>query len=699
MVKLYINDTEVDTYDDITIPLNRAIADIATPESRNSDYTKTVTIPGTKANNALFTFIFDVTSIVEGSSTTNFMPDFNPNLKATCKITEDGVTQLEGYVQLLQINIVEQKIEYEVAIFGRLSNLFVDIGSDKLGDLYFDEYDHTFNRTNVVNSWNTSIKINGSNTAFQLGRGYVYPLIDYGYTDEINAPEVYMMRPALYAKTVVDKIFSTYGYTYKTGSFFESDVFKHLIIPYTGTEFGNSEVEQLDNKFTFYTDTVPSTTIGNTIVSDSEYNDIHNQYNTANGEITFYDSRTRKFTGTVNALNSTLPNWGFTHVFRFYIDLIINNVVVNTIQFDGNLSTIRDVSFDLGYQVCESGKVAKFVLSQVTDITDGIIYTSGYNVDLFIGCTVEINPYAIGDTVSCSTLLPKDVFIKDFLIGLIRMFNLYIDTTDVDKELNVQTREAYLTDNILDWSKKLDISQKVEIIPMGMLDANPYLFTYKPDTDAYNKAYTDEYTKTYGEYRYYVANDFIRQEKKTELCFSPTVLVRRSDYITDIITSSMRNYDNNGNLVVKGGNIRILYYDYLPTDTGFSLLEDGTAYPYDHFPYAGHLDNPYLSYFDLNFGLLEKIYFSYLDGSAVSLTDANLFKTYYKTFIDEIAGKDSKMIRAWFRLRPLDIEEADFSKIYYLMGQYFRLNKIIDHEIGRESLTQCEFIKTTIQQG
>jgi hypothetical protein len=38
--------------------------------------------------------------------------------------------------------------------------------------------------------------------------------------------------PALYAKTIVDKIFDTKGYKYTDDSFFTSDRFKRLIVPF-----------------------------------------------------------------------------------------------------------------------------------------------------------------------------------------------------------------------------------------------------------------------------------------------------------------------------------------------------------------------------------------------------------------------------------------------------------------------------------
>jgi hypothetical protein len=57
-------------------------------------------------------------------------------------------------------------------------------------------------------------------------------MIDYGYGIN-NQFNVTNMFPALFVKTIIDKMFSDAGFTYQS-SFFESDLFKRLIIPYNG---------------------------------------------------------------------------------------------------------------------------------------------------------------------------------------------------------------------------------------------------------------------------------------------------------------------------------------------------------------------------------------------------------------------------------------------------------------------------------
>ena len=83
MTKIYINNTLIDVSDDVAIPLTFAIADVREPEKRNTTFSKTVILPGSQINNALFGHIWNVNTSVNSSGTTNFNPNFNPNLKAS----------------------------------------------------------------------------------------------------------------------------------------------------------------------------------------------------------------------------------------------------------------------------------------------------------------------------------------------------------------------------------------------------------------------------------------------------------------------------------------------------------------------------------------------------------------------------------------------------------------------------------------
>jgi len=220
LTKIYINNEQIDLTDEVSIPLNFNIADIREPEKRSTTWSKTVILPGTTFNNQLFSNIWNVNAVINSTGTTNFTPNFNPNLKAVAEITYNEATQFKGICQLLNVNVTDKyEIQYEVAFFGELQNVYQFFNNKYLRDLDFSEYNHKYTLYNQQLSWNNT-------------QGYVYPMIDYGF--QINSRfNVTNMFPALFVKTIIDKMFNDAGFTYQS-TFFNSDIFKKLVIPYSG---------------------------------------------------------------------------------------------------------------------------------------------------------------------------------------------------------------------------------------------------------------------------------------------------------------------------------------------------------------------------------------------------------------------------------------------------------------------------------
>jgi hypothetical protein len=175
----------MDLSDDFDLLITRSIADIKNPEQRTSDWSKTVVLPGTKANNVLFGNIFEVDHTVLGNG--QFSPNFNPNKKADVLVLVDGFEQLRGFIRLIQINVLDSDtIEYECSLHGQTADLFTTLGNAKLSELNFDEYNHVLNLTNVTNSWDTSIIKNATSQAFAYGEGYVYAQMLSKYGSQNN---------------------------------------------------------------------------------------------------------------------------------------------------------------------------------------------------------------------------------------------------------------------------------------------------------------------------------------------------------------------------------------------------------------------------------------------------------------------------------------------------------------------------------
>ena len=243
MINLFVNTVLMDLSDDFDLLINRSIADIKNPEQRTSDWSKTVVLPGTKANNVLFGNIFEVDHTVLGNG--QFSPNFNPNKKADVLVLVDGFEQIRGFLRLIQINVLDNDlIEYECSLHGQTADLFTTLGNAKLSELNFDEYNHVLNTTNVTNSWDTSIIKNSTSQAFAYGEGYVYAQMLSKYGSQNNNTSQWRVDdhvPSLYAKTVIDKIFASTPYSYTTDSFFNTDRFKRLVIPYNNFGFEADE--------------------------------------------------------------------------------------------------------------------------------------------------------------------------------------------------------------------------------------------------------------------------------------------------------------------------------------------------------------------------------------------------------------------------------------------------------------------------
>ena len=104
--------------------------------------------------------------------------------------------------------------------------------------------------------------------------------------------------------------------------------------------------------------------------------------------------------------------------------------------------------------------------------------------------------------------------------------------------------------------------------------------------------------------------------------------------------------------------------------------------------YAGHLDDPNTSTFDLNFGVPKEIEFT-----TSAYTPNNLFNVYWSTYLAEITDKDSRLLTATMKLANKDIYNLDFSKLIWVDGVLYRLNKIEDFNASKEDTSKVELVK------
>ena len=300
-----------------------------------------------------------------------------------------------------------------------------------------------------------------------------------------------------------------------------------------------------------------------------------------------------------------------------------------------------------------------------------------------------------GYTMDITNTIPKNIKIKDFMVDIIRMFNLYIEPDkDNDKKLIIEPRpDFYSTTSIVDWTQKLDTNSKLNVKPMGDLQGKNYTYSYKPDEDYLNKDHQTDWDHTYGWKREVIDNDFINTTVETKLnVFSPTPIAGPPQFYEGTYNIPLITKLSGTTTFAKTNtNPRILYYGSrgVPKQSNWKFSEASGAFTHETLiPYAGHLDNTFGPKYDLNFSYPDEIYFA-----GTAWTDNNLYNAYYKDFLFEITNKNSKIVSGMFRLKPYDIAKLDFRNLWYVDGHYLRLNKISDYNVANDGLTLCEFLK------
>lgn len=713
MIRLLINNQEADLGGDFDVKLTRQIADIREPENRQSDYSKTFTLPGTKTNHRLLSHIFDIGYSTSSTGTTNFAPDYNANLKAPARLEVDGVEQINGFIRVLDIEVVNgSDIVYRCSLHGQMADLFAEIGNSTLAEIDFSEFNHTLTRTNVTNSWNTSYIRDGVAESFAYGSGYVHLLVDRGRSNNLlwNLEE---MTPAIYAKEIVDKIFSAAGYSYSTDSFFNDTYFKHLVVPMPGDGMREADAAVKQKQIGVVRASTAQTGInyGDVLVfnddTTGDYTDIGNNYDTATGIYTI--PAYGQYQNWIDCSITLTDNGGMTTGRYYFVELglYVGSTLLATV---GHRIGALGITSSITAQITElldapvslvTGEELTWRLEAVYESTSPtmsspvVIADSGFDVSLNVGSSWWSSPlpggFAFNETLDFTRIYAGDYKQRDFLKSLFLMFNLYAEPdADNPKKLIIKPYSSFYGTSVIDLHAKLDHAQPLKIEPMGELDANPYRFTYKEDKDVANSSYQGIYSSIYGDKIIKVNNDFVRNEKKIEVSFSPTPV-----QTMDGMTLPWIEFAENK----KGGALRILYYGGLIScpqwgladyDIRGSILTNPPTVSYlTSYPYAGHLDSPTSSTADLCFGMPLEV--NYPVGSGY--TNANLYNTYWRQYINEITDRDSKVVSGYFRITPADMQQLSFRNLYFFEGHYFRLNKIEDYDPANDGLTYCEFFK------
>jgi hypothetical protein len=689
MIRLFIEDQELDVNQGFSNQITYAVDDLQNLDSKATAFSKTIVLPGTANNNRLLGNIFEFGAAnftVDGAANVGY--NFNASRSAKMRMEYNGVQVIKGTLRLLEIIVDGNLIEYEIALFGELGGFFTKLGNKKIEELDFAAYDHTYNVTNIVNSWDNA----------NAGSGYYYPLIDYGNvsTDKQNY-DYRAFRPALFVKDILNKIITENGYTWES-NFFNTNFAKRLIIPNNQDRLTTVKTQALQATFAqspilLTTTNDPSPLyITNLIGAFESVSSSQIKYTGLNASLNY----SILFNGNIN-----IRGGAFGRLYlRGYVYTYINGIQIagsksNYINIDLPSNTYNipfNYTFSSSYNFVTNDTIeiifvpniagylfssAQFIPNQTTSL---ITVTSPVPIVL---------PAQLNDTISINSTLPLNIKQKDFFASILKMFYLMVTEDKMkDRHFIIEPWVDFYDNNrttYLDWSDKIQRDEPIRIKPMAELNARYYQLNYKADNDWKNEEYRKLYNEGYGDRIYDNGFEFAKETDKTEVIFSATTLIGYTilNVAVDKIVSAIYK-KNNGLEQQVASNIRILqakkltgysnWYIQNRTITGTSNLSSALT----TYGYAGHFDNPDAPNVDLNFGATKELYYELASGALSN----NLFNAYYSSYMAEITDKDSRVITVKMRLTESDIYNLDFGRYILIDQVLYRLSKIIDYVAG-----------------
>jgi hypothetical protein len=576
-VDIYVNDFRLDLFDDEEISINLSVQNVQDISKVFTDFTQGFTIPASPRNNEILQHYYNanITSSVittetagnpvwnaigitwntfntvwnAGATTTSVANTFDGRLRQPAQIEINSIPFRSGVIEVEGVQLKgTEPYAYTITFYGDLVTLSDLFGEDYLYDLNFSAYNHQYSDTAVFDRLTTDTYAPLFYPLCSPVKNWFYDSDNSNHNDsnisfhnanEQHGIHYYELKPALKVTAILDAMEAKYGITF-TGAFLAATPFVDLSLwlhRFEGYLFdgGNDIAYQLINM--------------------------------------------NRNTGSGSQFNLTTDTW----------------TVVDSKQYDLQI-TMQNVSKDYELAIFRNGVLDFTALvnahpaSSVTTNMAALSFTAGDTVQLFIrsqtreSMTYQCTDYSgiDSDTASVSfsvdqtasvsytfSLVVSDIMpeikVKDFLAGILKMYNMVIVPT---------TSTSFLLQPLDDWYASGATNDLQDYIDITEYDVNrPELyreieFKYQETEQILGFQYERLYGEGFGNLRTFFTFD--GEQFLVEVPFECPLFER----LTDENTSTLTN---------------VLVYKSITNDAN----EDGTFNPYLGAPilFYGYFDD------------------------------------------------------------------------------------------------------------
>ena len=561
--KLVANDIILDLFSDEDILLSDNVTGLFDLGIVPADFTRQITLPGTKKNNAFFEHVYDISV---------FSPDtFATNIKVPAYLDFDGLYLAQGYLQLNKVNVIANKFidSYEVTLFGAVSSFARQVNRSYLTDLTsLSTYNHTSSYTNISSSWSGDL-FSGS---------IVYPLAEYGQrlqftegslnqfgVDDIDgALSTQDFKPAIKSKIVWDAIFNEAGYTYSS-SFIDNGGFDGIyLVCNRALKYPIYENVDLETYGVIRVGAIVGTGMtdvnlpANTFVTLPWYNKLEDPQN-------FYNNgayRVEKSTSLRGILNlninvscsvNNMPGT-FSANGTWQLRLIETGsgtqyslrAIQSYIQFFDELQQSRGgnaVGINTTYQLQSEFTTDQlpignyyFQIKQRPNVSTGVLPTvtmdplSTTKSFLQIRKVIQAADNRVMNIPLNMPFGTSGIKQIDFITSIQKKFNLviYPSKTKVNEFIVEPFNQWYKDGEIKNFNKYINLDERLEVIPANNLAVNELNFGDRLDQDYISQQFSKAANREYGKSYYTDLENFFSQGKfevKTAVSQTPLLQI------------------------------------------------------------------------------------------------------------------------------------------------------------------------------
>jgi hypothetical protein len=510
-VDIYIDDQRLDLFQDEEITLVRTVQNVQDISKIFTDFSQTFTVPASTTNNAIFSHYYR----------TDVSGGFDGRIRVDSTIELNSIPFRNGVIQMEGVQIKNNEpYAYSITFYGGLVSLSDLFGEDYLYDLDFSAYDHTYDADTVLDYFSTN-----SN-----GTDLIYPFMspkDNWYYDTAAGPftgvnltpastklEYYMLKPALQVNKILDAIAAEYGITF-SGSFLSSDPFQKLYL-------------WLHRKKGYMYEGQPSAMQYEKIIFDATSSPTPDYYNLTTNVFNVQEGLTG--TGSVYDIGYEIDFPSYTD--DVYLAVVKNGVIIAEQVFKGAVGvagTFKNIPItyyfdDIWLEIKPSTNIAMEYEAEVsfTRVPDNQLQG---NPNQSSAVTYQ---YAVVDV----TELMPEIKVKDFLAGIVKMYNLVIVPTSATDFLIQPLNDWYAAGTDQNYQTYIDVTEYAVNRPELYREIE---FKYQDTEQILGYTYERTYGTAYGELRAFLSFD--GEEFIIELPFECPLFERLSNLDTQAVTN------------------------------------------------------------------------------------------------------------------------------------------------------------------